>query len=312
MSYHVPVLLKESIEGLAIKPNGTYLDLTYGGGGHSGEILKKLEEKGRLIAFDQDSAAQANIIKDKRFQYIHGNFRFFGNFLRYYNISHVDGILADLGVSGFQFDFSGRGFSFRKDEKLDMRMNTGTRSTAEEILNNYDSENLTRIFGQYGDIHKPDRLTNNIIRFREKKRIRTTRELKEIVGRIKPSINANKYLAKIFQSLRIEVNKEKEALIEMLNQIPDILNRNGRLVIISYHSLEDRIVKNFIRNHPTPKAMADGCQNCNNESNKDCLTRFKSNLIPVNKKVIVPSADEIRKNNRARSAKMRIAEKVIR
>lgn len=296
--YHTPVLLHQSIDGLNIVPNGTYVDCTYGGGGHSKEILTRLEQ-GKLIAFDQDADAIKNKIDDDRLLLIQGNFRFMQNYLEYNSINKVDGILADLGVSSHHFDTKERGFSFRFDADLDMRMNKKSTLTAKQVLNQYDREKLKYIFRAYGEINNAGRLATVICQCREKQSIETIEQFKNAIEHITPKKLQAKYLAKVFQALRIEVNKEMEALKEMLFQAESMLEKGGRLSVITYHSLEDRFVKKFMKN-----GMFDGTPD------KDLYGNVKTPFVPINRKVIVPSEQEIEANNRARSAKLRVAERI--
>lgn len=299
MAYHVPVLLHESVEGLNIQPNGTYLDLTFGGGGHSREILNHLSPKGRLIAFDQDSEALKNSIKDSRFLLIHSNFRYFRNFLRYHKVGSVNGVLADLGISSKHIDSPERGFSFRFEGPLDMRMNRSAVLTASHIVNTYEVKMLVNVLSLYGELPNAYKIATLIDKQRSKEPITTVEKLAELVSPLFPSQVKNKMLAKVFQALRIEVNREMEALRIMLMQMGKTLSTDGRLVVISYHSLEDRMVKNFLRTG-------------NVEGDKE--TDFYGNVIAdfehVNRKVIVPSDKEIEQNPRARSAKLRIGRKL--
>jgi 16S rRNA (cytosine1402-N4)-methyltransferase len=297
MSYHIPVLLNESIEGLKVQPNGTYVDLTYGGGGHSGGILKRLD-KGRLFAFDQDVDALRNKVIDMRLTLVHGNFRFMKNYLRYYGVDKVDGILADLGVSSYHFDESERGFSYRTKGPLDMRMNQEGKLTAELVLREYTAENLKKIFVEYGEISNSNKLVASIDSARRMNPITTIQEFISVIQSCIPMHQESKYLSKVFQALRIEVNQEIAALRHMLEQTVDILNQGGRLVIITYHSLEDRLVKNF-----TKTGNFEGVQE------KDFYGRVSAPFIPVNRKVIVPGEKEISQNPRSRSAKLRISER---
>lgn len=295
MNYHNPVLLKESINGLAIKPNGIYVDVTFGGGGHSKEILKFLNEEGKLFAFDQDEDAKQNIIDDERFTLIPQNFRYIKRYLRFYNVKKVDGILADLGVSSHQFDEAERGFSTRFNADLDMRMNQTDTLTAFEVINKYEESKLSNVLFQYGELRNARSLAKKIVESRAEKPIKTSFDLKEVLNDFIPKSKEHKVLAQIFQGIRIEVNQEMEALKEFLLQVPELLNPEGRLSVISYHSLEDRLVKRFIKN-----GMFEG------EPEKD----FFGNVnVPLQKvgKLIVPSDNEIKLNNRARSAKLRIA-----
>lgn len=298
MGYHTPVLLKESIEGLQIKPNGDYVDVTFGGGGHSREIIKHLN-KGKLLAFDQDDDALLNLIDDKRFLFANHNFRFLKNFLRFNKIEKIDGLLADLGVSSHHFDMPERGFSFRFDGDLDMRMNQSAKLSAKNLVNEYSETELAKIFWEYGELKNSRKLAKAIVENRENKKIGTIKEFTDVLMPYLPKHAEHKFLAKVFQALRIEVNREMEFLKEMLLQTTDVIKPGGRLVVITYHSLEDRIVKNFIKNGKFK-----------GEVEKD----FYGNLIvpfkAVNRKIIVPSEFEIQENNRARSAKLRIAERV--
>ena len=298
MEYHNPVLLHQSIDGLNIKPNGIYVDVTFGGGGHSREILNQLNAEGKLFAFDQDKDAQDNEIDDERFVLIPENFRFIKRFLRFYGIKKVDGILADLGVSSHQFDVAERGFSTRFDAELDMRMNQNDEVSAYKIINSYGEEKLSSILFKYGELRNARALAKKISDARLEKKIKTSFDLKEILQQFLPKAKEHKILAQIFQAIRIEVNQELEVLKEFLLQIPELLNEDGRLSVISYHSLEDRLVKRFIRN-----GMFEG------EPEKDFYGNFEVPLKKVGK-MIIPSKEETKKNNRARSAKLRIATKV--
>lgn len=295
MEYHNPVLLKESVDGLNIKPDGVYVDVTFGGGGHSKEILSRLNENGKLLAFDQDEDAQKNSIDDSRFTLIPQNFRFIKRYLRFYGVKKVDGVLADLGVSSHQFDEAERGFSTRFDADLDMRMNQGDELSAYQVVNSYDEEQLSNVLFQYGELRNARALAKKIVEKRSEEVIKTSFQLKEVLSQYVPKAKEHKILAQIFQGIRIEVNQEIEVLKEFLLQIPEILNEEGRLSVISYHSLEDRLVKRFIRD-----GMFEG------SPEKD----FYGNIsVPMKKvgKLIVPNAKEIKENNRARSAKLRIA-----
>lgn len=295
MEYHNPVLLTESVDGLNIKPNGVYVDVTFGGGGHSKEILSRLNEDGKLFAFDQDDDAKLNMIDDERFTLIPQNFRFIKRYLRFYGVKKVDGILADLGVSSHQFDEANRGFSTRFDADLDMRMNQSHEISAFQVVNFYDEEKLADVLFQYGELRNARAIAKKIDETRAEKKIKTSFQLKEVLSAFVPKSVEHKVLAQIFQAIRIEVNQEIEALKEFLLQIPEVLNAEGRLSVISYHSLEDRLVKRFIRN-----GLFEG------EPEKD----FYGNInVPMKKigKMIVPSFQEIKENNRARSAKLRIA-----
>lgn len=296
--YHVPVMLKECIDGLNIDPDGTYVDVTFGGGGHSREILKHLGPKGRLIAFDQDADAQRNIIDDERFVFVDQNFRYLKNFCRLHRAIPVNGILADLGVSSHQFDEADRGFSIRFDAELDMRMNQLGELTAKDVVNNYSVADLHRIFGIYGEIQNAKSLAETIVTARLNGSIVTIADLKNAISVRIPKGKENKYLAQVFQALRIEVNQELEALKDFLMQSAEVLGVGGRLVVMSYHSLEDRLVKNFIA-----KGKFSG------EVEKDLYGNDNKPLDAVSRGAITASADEITKNNRARSAKLRIAVK---
>ncbi|HEX8024069.1 16S rRNA (cytosine(1402)-N(4))-methyltransferase RsmH [Mucilaginibacter sp.] len=296
--YHVPVMLKECIEGLNIDPDGTYVDVTFGGGGHSREILKHLGPKGRLIAFDQDADAQRNIIDDERFVFVDQNFRYLKNFCRLHGAIPVNGILADLGVSSHQFDEADRGFSIRFDAELDMRMNQLGELTAKDVVNNYPVADLHRIFGIYGEIQNAKSLAETIATARLNASIVTIADLKNVISNRIPKGKENKYLAQVFQALRIEVNQELEALKDFLMQSAEVLGVGGRLVVMSYHSLEDRLVKNFIA-----KGKFSG------EVEKDLYGNDNKPLDAVSRGAVTASAEEITNNNRARSAKLRIAVK---
>ena len=296
-SYHNPVLLKESVDGLNIKKDGVYVDVTFGGGGHSKEILKRLGKEGKLFAFDQDEDALANTIDDKRFTLVNENFRFIKQFLKFYGILKVDGILADFGVSSHQFDEAKRGFSIRFNADLDMRMSKNNKHTAYDVVNTYAKENLAKVLFEYGELRNANAIATAIVDSRVEMPIKTTDELKLVLKRFLPKMKENKILAQIYQAIRIEVNQEIEVLKEFLLQTPEMLDKGGRLSLISYHSLEDRLVKRFIRD-----GQFEG------EAEKD----FYGNTSTPLKKVgglLVPSAAEIAMNNRARSAKLRIAER---
>ena len=297
MEYHNPVLLHASVDGLNIKPDGVYVDVTFGGGGHSKEILSRLGPNGKLFAFDQDEDALANTLEDERFVLINENFRFIKRFLRFYNIKSVDGILGDLGVSSHQFDVPERGFSTRFDADLDMRMSQKNDLNAYRVVNEYDNANLTRVFLDYGELKNAPALARTIVEAREIQLIKTTDELKDVLAKYLPERVRNKILAQIYQAIRIEVNQEMDVLKEFLEQSLEILNPEGRLSVISYHSLEDRLVKRFMKN-----GMFEG------EPERDFFGNFSVPFKSIGK-LIVPSADEIYRNNRARSAKLRIAEK---
>ena len=296
---HIPALLHESVDGLNIQPNGTYVDVTFGGGGHSKEILSRLGDGGRLYGFDQDKEAYRNVLDDKRFVFVRSNFRYLNNFLQYYEIEKVDGILADLGVSSHHFDDEERGFSFRFDSQLDMRMNRSAKQTAADVLNNYEEEQLSNLFYLYGELRMARKIASAIVFARQKKPIETVNEFLEIMDRFAYRDKEKKVLAQAFQALRIEVNQELDALSEMLQQSVEYLSVGGRLCVISYHSLEDRMVKNFFRSG-----------NIEGKIEKDFYGNPLSNLKIINRKVIVPSDDEQRLNPRSRSAKLRIAEKI--
>ena len=297
MEYHNPVLLHATVDGLNIKPDGIYVDVTFGGGGHSKEILSRLGPNGKLFAFDQDEDALANALPDERFTLINENFRFIKRFLRFYGVKSVDGILADLGVSSHQFDVPERGFSTRFDAGLDMRMSQKNDLNAYKVVNEYDEANLKRVFLDYGELKNAPLLARTILEAREHDPIRTTDELKEILARFLPERVRNKILAQIYQAIRIEVNQEMDVLKEFLEQSLEVLSPGGRLSVISYHSLEDRLVKRFMKN-----GMFEG------EPERDFFGNFSVPFKTVGK-LIVPDAAEIKENNRARSAKLRIAEK---
>jgi len=296
--YHQPVLLEESISGLNINPSGIYVDATFGGGGHSKEIYKKLD-KGKLIAFDQDEDAEENVREDEKLTFIRHNFRYMKNFLKYLKLTKIDGILADLGVSSHHFNTPERGFSFRFEAPLDMRMNQKSSLTARHIINKYHPTELFRIFREYGELKNPGKIVDVLVAEREKQEINTTEDLAGILDHFIPEKIKNKTLAKIFQALRIEVNQEITNLKIFLKQSVELLKPKGRLVIISYHSLEDRLVKNFMKT-----GQFSG------KPEKDFYGNVQKPLEALNSKVITPSEEEIKKNNRARSAKLRIAEKL--
>ncbi|WP_396601926.1 16S rRNA (cytosine(1402)-N(4))-methyltransferase RsmH [Algibacter sp. R77976] len=298
MEYHNPVLLKETVDGLNIKPDGIYVDVTFGGGGHSKEILNRLGEKGRLFAFDQDQDALENTLDDDRFTLIHENFRFVKRFLRFHGVKQVDGILADFGVSSHQFDVAERGFSTRFEADLDMRMNQESELSAFHVVNEYEEERLKLVLLQYGELRAAPAMARLIVEHRQTEQIITSEQLKKVLRKFLPPRYENKVLAQIYQAIRIEVNQEIEVLKEFLLQTPEVLKVGGRLSFISYHSLEDRLVKRFIRN-----GMFEG------EPERDMFGNFEVPLKKVNG-LIVPTADEIKINNRARSAKLRIAEKL--
>lgn len=293
MNYHQPVLLHQAVDGLAIQPDGVYVDVTFGGGGHSREILKRLGENGRLIAFDQDPDAKRNIPNDPRFTLVDQNFRFLKNWLRLLKVKQVDGILGDLGVSSHQFDSEHRGFSLRFESELDMRMDQQRHLTAVGILNDYEEDALAKVLRAYGEIDHARGVARAIVQHRP---VRTTEDLKVAVARFMQRGKEHKFLAQVFQALRIEVNEELEVLKEMLTQSSEMLKPEGRLVIISYHSLEDRLVKDFMKTG-----------NFEGEPVKDFYGNLLRPLKPLQSKPIVPSEEEIAQNNRARSARMRIA-----
>jgi 16S rRNA (cytosine1402-N4)-methyltransferase len=297
-NYHIPVLLEQSIEGLSIKPDGTYVDCTFGGGGHSRAILNKLTT-GKLIAFDQDKDAWLNKPDDNRLILVQGNFRYLRNYLRYHKAEKVDGILADLGVSSHHFDAEERGFSFRFNAGLDMRMNQSAELTAEKVLNEYSVPELKTIFKLYGELNTAGRIAGFIDRFRKQQKIETVEQFKELLSPILPPKAQSKILAQVFQALRIEVNQEMEALKEMLLQTEDVIKPGGRLVLITYHSLEDRLAKNYIKN-----GMFQG------EPEKDLYGHVSVPFSMVNRKIIIPSQEELEQNSRARSAKLRIAQRL--
>lgn len=298
MEYHNPVLLDESVGGLAIKKNGVYVDVTFGGGGHSRKILQHLGPEGKLFAFDQDKDALSNSVDDQRFTLINENFMFMKRFLRFHGITEVDGVLADFGVSSYQFDAPNRGFSIRFDAPLDMRMNQDDKVSAKTIINTYPEEELRRLFWEYGELRIAPALARTIVEARTERAIETTFELKNLLNKYLTKGKQNKILAQIYQAIRIEVNNELEVLKTFLMDSKEVLKQDGRLSVISYHSLEDRLVKRFIRN-----GMFEG------EPERDMFGNFS---VPFKKigKLIVPNAEEIKENNRARSAKLRIAQKL--
>lgn len=299
-TYHIPVLLQESIDGLAIQPGGVYADMTFGGGGHSREILRRLGEKGHLYSFDQDADAEKNIVDDDRFTFVRSNFRYLKNWMRYYDVEQMDGVLADLGVSSHHFDDADRGFSFRFDSKLDMRMNRRAGKTAADVVNDYDEQQLTDIFRLYGELNNAHRLAKAIVKARQQQRIETTGQLLKAIGVDNDDSGQwKKDGAKLFQALRIEVNREMEVLREMLTSATDLLRPGGRLVVITYHSLEDRMVKNVMRSG-----------NVEGRTEKDFFGRVNAPLHIINNKVVTPSEEELTRNPRSRSAKLRIAERV--
>ena len=307
-TYHVPVLLQESVDGLNIQPDGIYVDVTFGGGGHSREILSRLSKKGHLYSFDQDADAEKNVKPSENFTFVRSNFRYLKNWMRYYGVEQIDGLLADLGVSSHHFDDETRGFSFRFDAPLDMRMNRRAGATAAEILNGYSEQQLADVLYLYGELKQARRLASTIVKARQQQSIATTSDLCKALGdkywtldastnTWQPVPNAKKDLARLFQALRIEVNHEMEALREMLNAAQELLRPGGRLSVITYHSLEDRMVKNMMKSG-----------NVEGKAEQDFFGRTKSPLKTVNSRVIEASADEQERNPRSRSAKLRIAE----
>lgn len=297
-TYHIPVLLHESIEGMNLRAKGTFVDVTFGGGGHSKEILRCMDFESRLFSFDQDEDAEQNIINDKRFTFVRSNFRYLSNFLRYYGVGGVDAVLADLGVSSHHFDDSERGFSFRFNGKLDMRMNKRAGMTAADIVNNYDEERLANLFYLYGELKNSRKIASVLVKARSQKKLETIEEFLDIIKPLFGKDREKKELAKVFQALRIEVNQEMEALKEMLYAATRALKPGGRLVVITYHSLEDRMVKNIMKTG-----------NVEGKVEQDIFGRTDCPFKLVNNKVIVPSDEEIERNPRSRSAKLRIAEK---
>lgn len=298
-TYHVPVLLQESIDGLNIKSDGIYVDVTFGGGGHSREILSRLGKNGHLYSFDQDADAEKNIIADDRFTFVRSNFRYLRNWMRYYGVETIDGLLADLGVSSHHFDDETRGFSFRFDAPLDMRMNKRAGKTAADIVNEYDEAKLADVFFLYGELKNSRRIANAIAAYRQQKRIETTGDLMAATEKMMRTEKEKKDLARLFQALRIEVNHEMDALRDMLNSASQLLKSGGRLSVITYHSLEDRIVKNVMK-----------AGNAEGKIEKDFFGRVSSPFRLVNNKVITPQEDELQNNPRSRSAKLRIAERI--
>ncbi|MDX1462602.1 MAG: 16S rRNA (cytosine(1402)-N(4))-methyltransferase RsmH [Marinirhabdus sp.] len=298
MDYHNPVLLNETVNGLNIRPDGVYVDVTFGGGGHSREILKRLNDKGKLIAFDQDTDALENAIDDPRFLLVNENFRFLKRFLRFHGYKEVDGILGDFGVSSHQFDVAERGFSTRYEAELDMRMNQKSSFSAYDVVNSYEEKQLRSVLFQYGELRTAAGMARVIVEARKGGPIKTSEQLKQALGRFLPKHKENKILAQVYQAIRIEVNQELDALKEFLEQTVEVLVTGGRLSLISYHSLEDRLVKRFMRN-----GLFEG------EPERDVFGRVEVPLKPIGK-FIIPTEEEIQKNNRARSAKLRIAEKL--
>lgn len=297
-TYHVPVLLQESIDGLNIQPGGVYVDVTFGGGGHSREILSRLKNSGHLYGFDQDADAEQNIMDDKRFTFVRSNFRYLENWMRYYEVDHVDGLLADLGVSSHHFDDGERGFSLRFDAPLDMRMNKRGGMTAADVVNSYDEERLADVFYLYGELRGARRIASTLVSARKSKPIATTGDLLELTGKLFQRDREKKEQTKLFQALRIEVNHEMDALRDMLRGATEVLGTGGRLCVITYHSLEDRIVKNVMR-----------AGNAEGRIEQDFYGRTSSPFRLLSK-VITPSAEELASNPRSRSAKLRIAEKI--
>lgn len=298
MPYHIPALLTETVDGLNVKPDGVYVDVTFGGGGHSREIMRRLGKKGKLVSFDQDLDAYANRIDDPRFVFVRSNFRYLKNFLRYHGIEKVDGVLADLGVSFHHFDVASRGFSFRMDGELDMRMNVKASQKASDVLNEYSEEDLTRIFRVYGELAQPQKMARAVVQAREEKPFVMVQDLLSVAEKLIAKERAKKELACVFQALRIEVNKEMEALKQLLMQSAEVLKVGGRLSVLSYHSLEDRLVKNFMKTG-----------NFDGKVEKDFYGNVIAPLKMTSNKVIVPSAKEVERNPRSRSAKLRVAEK---
>lgn len=297
-TYHVPVLLKESIDGLAIKTDGIYVDVTFGGGGHSKEILRRLDAGSHLYSFDQDADAERNIISNDKFTFVCSNFRYLKNWMRYYGVDGLDGLLADLGVSSHHFDDESRGFSFRFDAPLDMRMNKRAGKTASEIINEYEEDALANIFYLYGELKNSRKIASALVKARVEKKIETTSDFIRAVESLFKREREKKDIAKLFQALRIEVNHEMEALKDMLNSATELLNPGGRLSVITYHSLEDRIVKNIMKSGNTEGKIV-----------KDFYGRSETPFKLINNKVIIPSQKEQEQNPRSRSAKLRIAEK---
>lgn len=299
MSYHNPVMLHESVDGLDIKKDGIYVDVTYGGGGHSKEILSRLGENGRLIAFDQDADVENNIVKDERLVMVPQNFKYLKNYLKMYGISQIDGLLADLGVSSHQFDVGERGFSIRFEGPLDMRMSKTNLITAAKIVNEYSEDELVRVFREYGEVNNAKKLVFELVSKRLGAKFKTTTDLIEVAEKCVPGKMRNKYLAQVFQALRIEVNNELGVLKDLLTQSKEVLKPSGRLVVITYHSLEDRLVKNFLKKG-----------NFSGELEKDFFGNQLVDFKLITRKPVTPTDEELKINNRARSAKLRIAEKI--
>jgi len=297
-TYHIPVMLHECIDGLAINPDGVYVDVTFGGGGHSKEIFKKLSSKGKLIVFDQDPDAKENAWEADNFYFVAANFAFISNHLRLLGIKQVDGILADLGVSSHQFDEETRGFSIRANAPLDMRMNKHGELSAKSVVNEYDEFELVKIFRSYGELSNARKIAGEIVKARASRKINTTNDLMDVLGKCAPKFKEHKFFAQVFQAIRIEVNQELEVLEKFLEQTADVMAPNGRLVVMSYHSLEDRLVKNYMK-----RGSIHG------EITKDFFGNVLKPFTEVNRHPIIPTEDEIELNTRARSAKLRIAEK---
>ena len=298
MAYHIPALLEESISGLNVRPTGIYVDVTFGGGGHSGEILKHLTT-GRLIAFDQDEDAERNTLSDNRFTFLNQNFRFLKNNLNFNGINSIDGIIADLGVSFHQFDETARGFTFRHDAPLDMRMNKSGQQKASDLLASLSENELADLLYEYGELTNSRKIARAIVIARMEKPLLTVNDMDKVIGKLAPFRQEHKFYAKVFQALRIAVNHEIDYLKEMLEQALEVLNPEGRLVVITYHSLEDRVVKNFMKTG-----------NFKGENNKDFYGNAVTPFRLISRKVIIPAQEEISLNNRARSARLRIAEKI--
>lgn len=296
-SYHIPVLLKESIDGLNISPNGIYVDVTYGGGGHSAEILNRID-KGRLYAMDQDEDAAKNLSTEKKITFIRGNFRYLKNYLRYFGVQQIDGLLADLGVSSHHFNDPERGFTYRSNAALDMRMNKEAKITAENVVNDSEPSHLARIFREYGELQSAGKLAAAVAHYRSSARITTTGQLIEAIQPMVPRQTENQFLSRVFQAIRIEVNQELDSLVEMLESATELLKPGGRLVVISYHSLEDRIVKNYIR-----------WGNPEEEPAKDLFGNRNQPYTLITRKPIIPGDEELTNNPRSRSARLRIAER---
>jgi len=298
-TYHVAVLLRESVDGLDIKPGGIYVDVTFGGGGHSREILRRLDKTSHLYSFDQDADAENNIVSDERFTFVRSNFRYLRNWMRYYGVEHIDGLLADLGVSSHHLDDESRGFSFRFDAPLDMRMNKRGGKTAANIVNEYSEEQLSDIFYLYGELKNARKIASQLVKVRQEHLIETTGDILNAIGSLFPKDREKKEMAKLFQALRIEVNHEMDALRDMLNAASDLLGKGGRLSGITYHSLEDRIVKNMMK-----------AGNVEGKVKQDFFGRIEAPFKTFNNKPIIPDEEELARNPRSRSAKLRIAEKL--